>query len=786
MLSQQRAKGRKTTTSDTLGRKHTTKACTNCRKRKAKCDGVQPCCSTCTLYKDDCTWSENVDARRTARKGEVAALRERIKTLESLLKGSGQEVEREGGGSGRVRTELIDSEEDDGSEGEDAVQVLNEVGISRLKLDENGLEFTNYGPTSAFQHLPSPPIAQTRLSASPQSFPRSPIAFAPTLEAADAQGPIEWNKYLPLLELEGWDESLHDSLLALFFSYFNNWCYWVEEGAFRSDLRTLLSITSTSSNSRTSYYSPLLHLVVLAIACSYSDDTRTSQEASVALVRAAKERIDEEGERPSIATLRGLLLLGSWHSGRGYQGLGNLYAGMGLRMSQTLGLGIDASGFVKNGILPEELRRTRDYAMWTAYIQDKLWSSYVGRNCTLHLENLQTPAPCIDSALDSQVWQPLANSTRRTPALSNLTLCFFHTTKLATMQERVLTTLYGLISNVTSVGVLNQVSDLNLKLESWMSKLPDSLRVPPQLTKPPPGHVILLNALYHFVVILLYRPYYNLKENSLPIHDVAVKRCNAASSRIISLFELFEQAPGLRYAPVTMTQICFAAGTTQLLSSVNSNGKKASDAKEAALRCVSALKEMGRAFECASQTGKILERLVDQWAPKDSPMSDTAANEPSISTVIPQNPQLLDPESELAKQLVLMGWQPPPSVTEASTSALPISQPNIFPSPPPNPLSLQNGFASAFSQQAPPHLLSPHQPYDPIYSLSQPPQQQQHIQPYDPTNAWIQASLNQGANSMMPMPDDVFASMLSLSGRGAMGMGGEGGELTNGGLPWYF
>lgn len=194
--------------------------------------------ATCTLYKDDCTWSENVDARRTARKGEVAALRERIKTLESLLKGSGQEVEREGGGSERVRTELIDSEEDDGSEGEDAVQVLNEVGISRLKLDENGLEFTNYGPTSAFQHLPSPPIAQTRLSASPQSFPRSPIAFAPTLEPADAQGPIEWNKYLPLLELEGWDEPLHDSLLALFFSYFNNWCYWVEEGAFRSDLRT--------------------------------------------------------------------------------------------------------------------------------------------------------------------------------------------------------------------------------------------------------------------------------------------------------------------------------------------------------------------------------------------------------------------------------------------------------------------------------------------------------------------------------------------------------------------
>jgi len=210
---------------------------------RAESDPISLSTATCTLYRDDCVWSENVDARRTARKGEVAALRERIKTLESLLKASGQDTEGEVGGGERVRTELVDSEEEDASEGEDAVQVLNEVGISRLKLDEDGLELTNYGPTSAFQHLPSPPNAQTRLSASPQSFPRSPIASSPNLDAAHTQGSIEWNRHLPRLELEGWDEALHDSLLELFFSYFNTWCYWVEEDAFRSDLRTYVSVS---------------------------------------------------------------------------------------------------------------------------------------------------------------------------------------------------------------------------------------------------------------------------------------------------------------------------------------------------------------------------------------------------------------------------------------------------------------------------------------------------------------------------------------------------------------
>ncbi|GAA5944992.1 uncharacterized protein JCM15063_000595 [Sporobolomyces koalae] len=772
MLSQQRPenKGRKTTTTDPPRRRsYSSKSCNNCRKRKAKCDGVQPICSTCALYKSECVWSEDVDKRRTARKGEVAALRERIKTLEALL--DGRDPQATGGESTRYRTELIQSDEDEVEE----TDVADGVGINRLKIDEQTLELTAYGPTSAFQHLPEPPIT-SRLSASPRTNPLSPTPvplLSSPVPSIDTK--IHWNKYLPALV--DWDERLHDKLVDLFFHYFNTWCFWIEEDQFRQDLRALLSCSSedrTSTTSRSSHYSPLLHLVLLAIACAYSDDRRASRANSQLLVTAAKAHLDDEGERPTIATLRGLLLLGSWHSGNGLQGLGNIYSGMGFRMSQTLGLGIDSRAFVRSGVLSKALQRTRDYAMWTCYVQDKLWSSYVGRNPTLVLGVLETPAPYIDKELDSKLWKPLEGMSRRSPAVSHVTETFHWTTRLAIIQEKVLSTLYALRVNVKSSSVLNTVSELNLKLESWGSKLPARLRCTPQLTKAPPGHVILLNAAFHFVTILLYRPYYN-HSDSLAINELAIKKCNAASSRIISLFELFEQAPGLRYPPVTFVQICFAAGTTQLLASVNSSGRKAQDAKDAALRCVAALREMGKAWKCGTQTAEILDRLVVEWAPSESnpPTSQPDAVETPVATDVQQS---VDPE--LAATLLRLGWQPPQCQPDSevlnapSSSSLLTAQqaPANLPSPPLNPLSLQNGFASAFSQPG------PHFP--PYFAYGQHPPQQQ----YDPA-AWLQAPDQQ----MPVLPDDVFAAMLSYSGREAMtGEPTEHGLNLNNGGPWYF
>lgn len=60
-------------------------ACMICRKRKLKCDGHKPSCSTCTRLGHDCAYDE-VRRKSGPKRGYVKALEERLKQVETLLK----------------------------------------------------------------------------------------------------------------------------------------------------------------------------------------------------------------------------------------------------------------------------------------------------------------------------------------------------------------------------------------------------------------------------------------------------------------------------------------------------------------------------------------------------------------------------------------------------------------------------------------------------------------------------------------------------------------------------
>ncbi|KAI1503217.1 fungal-specific transcription factor domain-containing protein [Biscogniauxia marginata] len=60
-------------------------ACMICRKRKLRCDGVKPSCSTCTRLGHSCAYDE-VRKKSGPKRGYVKALEERLKQVEELLK----------------------------------------------------------------------------------------------------------------------------------------------------------------------------------------------------------------------------------------------------------------------------------------------------------------------------------------------------------------------------------------------------------------------------------------------------------------------------------------------------------------------------------------------------------------------------------------------------------------------------------------------------------------------------------------------------------------------------
>ncbi|KAI7869569.1 hypothetical protein BDF14DRAFT_1699895, partial [Spinellus fusiger] len=60
-------------------------ACSECRRKKTKCDGVSPC-KTCTKAQVSCIYpSQSDDKRNSTSKVAMEAIEERVKAIEDLL-----------------------------------------------------------------------------------------------------------------------------------------------------------------------------------------------------------------------------------------------------------------------------------------------------------------------------------------------------------------------------------------------------------------------------------------------------------------------------------------------------------------------------------------------------------------------------------------------------------------------------------------------------------------------------------------------------------------------------
>ena len=74
--------------------------------------------------------------------------------------------------------------------------------------------------------------------------------------------------------------------------------------------------------------------------------------------------------------------------------------------ASTVGLKIDCSPWVKQGLITQEDMLDRNWSYWTISSQDILWSLYVGRECcvTPRPKDAQFPVPFVGSELDTAPW----------------------------------------------------------------------------------------------------------------------------------------------------------------------------------------------------------------------------------------------------------------------------------------------------------------------------------------------------------------------------------------------
>jgi hypothetical protein len=72
----------------------------------------------------------------------------------------------------------------------------------------------------------------------------------------------------------------------------------------------------------------MLHNALVALALSFSDDPELcNMRSRQHFARKAKEYIESECQKPSLAVLHALSILGSFHSAQGDQTLGYIYFG---------------------------------------------------------------------------------------------------------------------------------------------------------------------------------------------------------------------------------------------------------------------------------------------------------------------------------------------------------------------------------------------------------------------------------------------------------------------------
>lgn len=73
-------------------RKHVTKACTQCRDSKIKCDGVSPVCSSCSRKGKDCRYEVREDRRKLSLRIAVDLLSARVQQLAQFIAEKGLEA----------------------------------------------------------------------------------------------------------------------------------------------------------------------------------------------------------------------------------------------------------------------------------------------------------------------------------------------------------------------------------------------------------------------------------------------------------------------------------------------------------------------------------------------------------------------------------------------------------------------------------------------------------------------------------------------------------------------
>lgn len=286
----------------------------------------------------------------------------------------------------------------------------------------------------------------------------------------------------------------HDYLMDLFWQHYNAVLHVLHKEAFSEDMRS----------GRSRFYSRFLHVCVLAIGFRFAERSRPDMQKIMigkresTLHRAAKDLLDFElqhaGDIPSIVSL---LILGDLECGVGRDNLGWMYAGIAIRLAFDSGLHLDTqlSG------LPQRDIDIRHMTLWACAIYDKYWSLFLGRPTSIKNSDLQIHTlakqferlgTCMpagpERCLETQIYEALLDLMDMAGTIAEK----FNPRELEKSSEE---------------DAYLRMLALERQINSWYTRLPESLKFTSSNAKTAPLSLFLLHQQYHCALILLHRPF---------------------------------------------------------------------------------------------------------------------------------------------------------------------------------------------------------------------------------------------------------------------------------------
>ncbi|KAH8697929.1 fungal-specific transcription factor domain-containing protein [Talaromyces proteolyticus] len=516
-------------------------ACRLCRTRKVKCDSVHPICGLCRTENAQCVYEQ--DRRQTSRVSHIVIQRltEKLAEVEETVHRLEHSLSQRP--TGQIQTppdtgisilspthatsQSIDnvlmatipnnSEESIFIEASPSDQSLDEKQTTPAEIhtgvENDGGHISVYGPSSTFNPpLSSAVYRQPHPASLGFSFPHSAagLSQSDTEDTTEEQCRLFANSAFQIqkewtymterrFDLDGLDFDTAWHLLQIHWNHHHQ-AYLM---TYRPAIMHSLATNGPYINKL------LLNAIYLSSALNSNrdelhDGPRDQQSLSTKFFSRIQELTLSELENSSVASAVAFLIIGSSLVSVGRQTAGWHYSGLGYRMIIDLGLHIDPHKLRISHSDPSQPVRSftevdlelHRRVYWGAYINDKFQALYFGRPPTLTAIGIEPSRAYLDNFEELELWKPYVDPRSSVSSSSTFqpqpaySLSTFQTfIYLTDIMTDVVSSLYSpQVQCLSQERILEIGRDLQERLETWMSNLPDHLRWEPSQGNAPPAH----------------------------------------------------------------------------------------------------------------------------------------------------------------------------------------------------------------------------------------------------------------------------------------------------------